>query len=172
MKTYSELLNDERRDSEDKEVEAQYEAEVEAAQLRLADKLIAAGMNPVSFDGMGGDWYDNSIELYKCVRWFRLGEALQKVIFDEGFGIAYVNHTDGWETHYNFGEVFEKQRGWRRRWVRDPTSNVTNALGEPITPANAGYYEISYWPEGWGDRDWRETGYMRIVPDPLEGKEA
>jgi len=80
-----------------------------------------------------------------------------------------TNHTDGWETHYNWGDEFTKERGWRRRWVHSPTATTTNVLGKPVEASDRGYYEISYWPPGWGDqRDWLTTGYMRIVPDPLE----
>jgi hypothetical protein len=173
MKTYSELLN-ERSDIDDED-EAQAgkvagnKSEIAQAKLRLADKLIHAGLITSLYDGMGGDWYDNSIELYNCAPGLRLTEEMQKVLFDEGFSVAYVNHTDGWETHYNWGKEFEKERGWRRRWVHSPTATTTNVLGKVVEASDRGYYEISYWPTGWqGQEDWLTTGYMRIVPDPLE----
>ena len=173
MKTYSELLN-ERSDIDDEdEAQAVKAAEnrldIDLAKIRLADKLVRAGLVTSLYDGIGGDWYDNSIELYNCVPGLRLTEEMQKVIFDEGFRRAYVNHTDDWETHYNWDREFTKQRGWRRRWVLDPKVETTNLIGEPFAASNAGYYEISYWPTGWkGSEDWLKTGYMRIVPDPLE----
>ena len=52
----------------------------------------------------------------------RLTEAQQKIIYDAGFSIAYVNHTNGWETHYNWKrtEEFKPHDGWRV--IHDHTS--------------------------------------------------
>lgn len=122
------------------------------------------------FEDLRGDDYDNSIELDEVGNDERLGEAAQRVIFDAGFSIAFVNHKDGWETHYGWkrGEPFAVQRGWRRRYVEDPSAITTNVIAGP---PRSGYYEISYWPDGWGDpktgkcAEWLSSRYMRIVPD-------
>lgn len=42
-------------------------------------------------------------------------------------------------------------------------------------PEDNGYYEISYWPEGWSDERTKadlERGYYRIVPDPFDPIDA
>jgi hypothetical protein len=138
------------------------------AESDFTDALCDAGLE--DWGSIGGDWYDGSLELHKVPNDARLNEAVQRVIFDAGFVKVYVNHLDGWETHYswNHSEPFKPSRGWRRRYVSDPTATTTNVIaGEP----NPGYFEISYWPKGWtgpGTEKWLETGYMRIVPDPLE----
>lgn len=123
-----------------------------------------------AFNRVSGDYYDNSLEIYEVAPDARMGEAAQRVVFDAGFRTAYVNHKDGWETHYTWdhSKPFAPVRGWRRRYVKDPNASTTNVIvGEP----NPGYYEISYWPDCWDNKSWLDSGYMRIVPDPLELKE-
>jgi hypothetical protein len=140
------------------------------AESDFSDALCEAGFG--AFNRIGGDDYDNSIEFYDVANDARMSEAAQRLIYDVGFGTAFVNHMDGWETHYSWkqNKPFEMARGWRRRWVADPQAKTTRLIGARPKPENGGYYEISYWPEGWGDqtKDWLTTGYMRIVPDPLE----
>jgi hypothetical protein len=116
------------------------------------DALSSAGFD--QFEKIWGDDYDNSIEFGEVDNDVRLTAAVQKVIFDAGFSRVFVNHKDGWETHYSWahGESFEPHRGWRRRRTEKG-------------------FDISYWPEGWntpGCADWLSSGYMTIVPDPLE----
>ena len=124
------------------------------------------------FDRLGTDHYDASLEIYKVDDHVRLSEAAQRLIYDAGFGKVYVNHKDGWQTHYSWPgrDPFAPVKGWRRRWVADPAAKTTNVIGKELSAENAGYYEISAWPTSWGEkrRDWLTTGYMRIVPDPLE----
>lgn len=141
--------------------------------VEFEDGLCSAGFE--DFSKVGGDWYDNSVEIYGVGKDTRLPIEAQRFIASHGFSICFLNHEDGWETHYTFGheKEFVPQRGWRRRWVEDPKAKTTNAIGEGVSETNAGYYEISYWPEGWGsptNNDWLKTQYMRIVPDPLEIK--
>lgn len=130
---------------------------------------------------IGWDHYDCSIELYGVKDDVRLTPAQQNVIWDAGFIKCYVNHKDGWETHYHWtsedikamsdGKPFISKRGWRRRWVDDPQAKTTRSVGAQVAPDNAGYYEISYWPPGWGAQTaegWKDSGFMRVVPDPLD----
>jgi hypothetical protein len=133
------------------------------AEAEFEDTLAESGFE---YDKLGGDHYDNSVEFYGVPPDARLNEQQQKMVFDAGFSIAYLNHTDGWETHYSRrdGEI-KACRGWRRRYVSDPAAKTTNVIAGPPNP---GYFEISYWPEGWKQKEWLDTGYMRIVPDPLE----
>lgn len=134
----------------------------------FTDALVDAGFG--EYERIGGDYYDCSIEFYKVDDDLRMSPEAQKIVRDAGFAKAYVNHKDGWETHYSWdwrSSEFKADRGWRRRYVKDPTCTTTNQVGAD-DPDKRGYYEISYWPDGWSHKEWLDTGYMRIVPDPLE----
>lgn len=133
----------------------------EAAKDKFETALSDAG---VEYDHIGGDWYDNSLEIYGVAPDWRPSDAVQKLCLEAGFSKVYANHDDGWETH--FPGVQGHHTYWRRRYVSDPSATTTNVLAGPPNP---GYFEISYWPDGWDkQRGWLDTGYMRIVPDPLE----
>lgn len=137
------------------------------AESEFGDKMVEAGFG--DYCRVGGDDYDNSIEFYDVAPDARMGEAAQRLVVEAGFGKAYVNHKDGWETHYTWkhGEPFKAVRGWRRRWVADPNAKTNRGIGH----VDSGYYEISYWPESWNKptpEEWLVSGYMRIVPDPLD----
>jgi hypothetical protein len=56
------------------------------------------------------DDYDSSIEIDNVPPDFRLSKDSWKMLMDEGFRICFVNHTDGWETHYNRNN----STGWRK----------------------------------------------------------
>lgn len=118
------------------------------ARYAFMEKLYDAGF--AEYHDIGGDDYDNSVE-FSCVgNHVRLSEAVQHIIYDAGFAKAYVNHTDDWETHYNWdlSKPFVPYRGWRRKSTDDG-------------------YLINYLPESWGDRGaaWVASGYMTIVSD-------
>lgn len=141
------------------------------AECAFDESMCEAGFG--GYEKVGGDHYDNSIEFYGVDDAARMSDAAQRVVFDAGFSKAYVNHKDGWETHYSWDhrEPFKPSRGWRRRWVADRDAKTTRTVGVEVAPDNAGYYQISYWPKGWTHErchSWLDTGYMRIVPDPLE----
>lgn len=140
---------------------------VKAKWERGFHELLADGQR---YERLGTDDYDSSLEIIGAANDWRLTEAQQRYLAEAGFAIVYVNHKDGWETHYRF---FGKDRpiparGWRRRYVSDPTGPGDRIIvGEP----DPGYWEISYWPEGWDSermQEDRKRGYYRIVPDPLE----
>jgi hypothetical protein len=129
------------------------------------------------FDGLGHDSYDQSLEIYGAPEDTRLSEEAQKLIRDAGFGMVYLNHhgrgvrANAWETIYSgLGREALPVRGWRRRYITDASAGTTREIGGD-DPEERGYYEISYWPEGWNSpcsiAD-LERGYFRIVPDPLE----
>ena len=122
------------------------------AEGRFRDELSEIGF--LGYETIGGDDYDNSIEFYKVDNDVRMTEAQQRVVFDAGFSTAYVNHEDGWETHYNWDQrqPFAMARGWRRRRTENG-------------------FDISFWPESWDHpscAEWLANGYMTIVPDPLD----
>lgn len=58
------------------------------------------------------DPYDGSVEFYDVPPELRFNEASQKVCHDFGFCTAFVNHLDGWETHYAVGGKVPVD-GWR-----------------------------------------------------------
>lgn len=157
-------------DDEDEEGprEADLKAAFDAAKPAFDAAMTAAGFS--AYEEIGFDYYDSSIEFYGVDEDARLQPVAQAAVNAAGFHMAYVNHKDGWETHYSWWKKpFAPVRGWRRRWVEDPNATTTRSVGEKPNPRNAGYYEISYWPEGWaGQEKWKDTGYMRVVPDPLE----
>lgn len=137
------------------------------AECELEDRMFDAG---IKFERIGHDHYDNSLELYDVPVDHRLNEAQQRLISEAGFSKVYVNHVDGWETHYSWDWriKWKPARGWRRRYVKDATAKTNRGDGP-------GYFEISYWPEGWCHPDFSDDikrGYMRIVPDPLEASQT
>ena len=117
----------------------------------------------VDFERIGWDHYDNSIEIYEVPPDTRLSEVAQDFLREAGFGIAYVNHSDGWETHYSKLQN-GPTKGWRRRWVSDKSATTDRQAGG----GDPGYYEISEWPATWGEttKDWLNNGYMRVVGSP------
>lgn len=142
----------------------------DSAKYEFEESLENVGLESgTHYQSLGWDDYDNSIEIYGVYDEVRLTEAQQRIIYDAGFSIAFVNHKDGWETHYHWNqrEPFKSQRGWRRRYVSDSTATTTNVI---VGEQNPGYYEISYWPTTWGEKMKKDldSGYFRIVPDPLE----
>lgn len=107
-----------------------------------------------------GDDYDGSIEFDEVAPSARLDDTAQRLIFDAGFLRAFLNHTDGWETHYSWraGPVdatpFRPDHGWRRKELQEPQR-----------------FLISHWPKSWGDPEtgpcaqWLRSGYMTVVPE-------
>lgn len=116
------------------------------AQAKFEDALMHAGL---TFERIGWDWYDNSLEIYDVPPEERLSEAAQKVIFDAGFSIAFVNHTDKWETHYTWRGDFKGRPGWRVRY------------GHKMTPTQEGI-EVESAPPSW-PKEWFKSGYAKIV---------
>lgn len=114
------------------------------------DKLTYADTGLSDYDKLGADEYDMSLEIYGVPDDDRLSHDGVEMILGEGFDKIYVNHTDGWETHYST----RNKTGWRRKRTSEG-------------------FLISHWPEGWGDPEtgrnagWLVSGYMKIIPDPL-----
>lgn len=82
------------------------------AMTLFMDKLRNMGL---TFDRIGADDYDNSVELHGVGDQQRLTPEMQRLIFDEGLSTVFVNHVNNWETHYNFDRLkpFEATKGWR-----------------------------------------------------------
>lgn len=137
--------------------------ELEAVKSQIEDGLLEAGSID-DWEGTGTDYYDNSIEIYGVNPDVRLSQAaVDWLIKGCGFSKIYVNHTDKWQTHYGASAI-----GWRRRYVSDPTAKTTNVMAGPI---DNGYYETNRFPEGF-PKEWLDTGYFRVVPDPLMPEES
>jgi hypothetical protein len=110
------------------------------------DHLLYLGDEGFDFEKTWTDDYDSSVELGGVPPAVRLNETQQQFLFDCGFQIAFVNHSDGVETHYS---LKNPSLGWRRKRTEKG-------------------FVISYWPEGWkgGACDkWIETGYMTVDPN-------
>jgi hypothetical protein len=132
--------------------------ELETVKSQIEDGLLDAGSID-DWKSIGTDYYDNSIEIYGVGPDVRLSQAaVDWLIQGCGFSKIYVNHTDGWETHYGKSEV-----GWRRRYVSDPSAKTTNVIAGP---ENNGYYETNEFPDSF-PKEWLASGYFRVVPDPL-----
>ena len=137
----------------------------ESAQYDFEEALEKVG---VEFERLGWDHYDNSVELYGVGDDVRPVPA-QRVVRAAGFSTAYVNHENGWETHYSWsGEEFVPCRGWRRHMVHDVEPGPSGVIG-------FSKMRISYWPESWRASQLKEdlrSGKIEIVPDPLEIEEG
>lgn len=98
-----------------------------------------------TWEDLGRDEYDNSLEIYKCQPDMRLSKESQEFLFGHGFGIVYLNHTDGWNTFYR---TPGSDNPWRRR------------------EKEGGGYEINYMPKSWEPvgEEWLSTGYIEVVP--------
>jgi len=121
------------------------------------DKFLDLLSGDQEFDDFATDSYDSSITIINASNNWRLSINQQKYLYDSGFIRIYVKHSDGWDTHYRILPNGSMSKGWRRKYY-------------PVSPNSdtSGYFEISYWPEDWKQTHWLETGYMRIVPDPLD----
>lgn len=109
------------------------------------DHLLCAGDEGFDFVGVRTDDYDSSVEIDGVPSNARLNEQQQKLLAACGFSRAFVNHTDGVETHYGLKAV---SPGWRRKRTADG-------------------FIISRWPDGWGEElreKWVPSGYMTIDP--------
>lgn len=117
------------------------------AESALSDQLRNAG---IEFERVGFDDYDNSLELHGVAPDGRLSIEAQKAIHAAGFSKVYVNHTDQWETHYNWPAAFTSHPGWRVSY-RNKFGGKEIWVEKPVPS----------WPE-----DWVTSGYVIIkAPD-------
>lgn len=123
------------------------DAELENRASALFASLRLAG---VPFKGDGWDDYDNSVKLYGVPSGFRLSEEQQRLVYDAGYSVAYVNHVDDWETHYRYDrrEPFRAKTGWRVSYPHERGGNQKGIWVED---------DVEGWP-----RQWFETGYVLI----------
>lgn len=96
------------------------------------DHLLCAGDEGFDFGRTWTDDYDSSVEIGEVPPAARLNEAQQRLLADCGFLIAFVNHSDGTETHYNLREV--PTQGWRRK--RTETGFVVSSWPENVQRTN------------------------------------
>lgn len=139
----------------------------EKAQCEFKDALDGAGLEVGEhYQRMEWDDYDVSIELCEVNDDVRLTPGQQKIIFDAGFVKIYVNHKDGWETHYSsyYPDRPCPVRGWRRR-IEHNTEPGPSGVIEFKT------MKISYMPESWKGSHLAGDNRIEIVPDQLEAKE-
>lgn len=74
----------------------------------------------IDYDKIGWDEYDHSIEIYGVPEDASLTEAAQQFIFDNGFIRCWLNHKDGWETHYAWRKIFKSHTGCRTQKSKPP----------------------------------------------------
>lgn len=119
------------------------------AECDLEDVLLDAG---VTFEKLGWDHYDCSLEIYGVPPNDRLSEDAQKAIHAAGFCKAYVNHADKWETHYGFNpnESFVVSKGWR--------------VSYPHKRGDGGNIMVEEVVKGWLD-DWFKSGYVVVIDE-------
>ena len=86
------------------------------------DKIKSFG---VEFTKTGWDDYDMSLELYGVPPDTRLSEECQGFIHSNGFITVFVNHTDKWETHYNWKNPFKATDGWRVSYAHKNDVGIT-----------------------------------------------
>lgn len=68
---------------------------------------------PLEYIRMWCDYYDNSIEFKDLQPEERLNAEACKYLHDNGFSICFLNHSDGWETHYS---SLPTNKEWRIRY--------------------------------------------------------
>lgn len=103
------------------------------------DSLDEAQEGPLCELRKSYDWYDSSVEFYDAPSDMRLREAAQRVCLSHGFSIAFVNHVDGWETHYTLTKDLPVE-GWRVRYGN-----------KQKPPTN--FVEVERLPESWPKSD-------------------
>lgn len=114
------------------------------AKVQMISLLRDAG---AQFEKIGWDGYDGSIELYCVPVHWRMPPVLQRLLWDNGFTKAYVNHVDFWETHYSFGtpDGFKAQPGWRVSYPHKRPENTGQIWVESAIPT---------WPAAWFKKPW------------------
>ncbi len=100
------------------------------AEQEIEQYLSDAGLE---FDHIGWDDYDNSLEIYSVPPTARPSEAILNFIFDGGFSICYVNHTDNWETHYS---SHKRPKGWRVSYPHKRNDGDPNVWLEEDPPSS------------------------------------
>lgn len=115
------------------------------ARSQMEDLLKRHG---VPFTGIGWDYYDDSLEIHGVPPEYRLSDEARKAIAAEQFSTVYVNHTDGWETHYSLTDI--SREGWRVSYPHKRGDGTKPILVEKHVPG---------WPQ-----DWFDTGYVVIKP--------
>jgi len=134
------------------------------AETEFSHAMVGAGFG--DYTHAGGDEYDYSIEFYGVGNDARMNDIQQRVVFDAGFAKTYVNHKDGWQTHYTWDrrKPFKPTRGWRRYMEHDAEPGPGGVIGFSVM-------KISYWPDSWvGSRLEQDlaAGKIVIVPDAME----
>lgn len=109
----------------------------------------------VPHERIGWDYYDLSLELHGVPNDWRMPDDAQRTFSDEGFAKVYVNHQDGWETHYTWADpaAFAPHPGWRVNYPHKRQKNDGQIWVEK---------HVASWPA-----DWFETGYV-IIKQPGE----
>jgi hypothetical protein len=122
--------------------------------IQTVEAELADALDDIEFTSLGWDYYDVSLEMYGVPNNYRLSEHDQSIIHEMGFANVYVNHLDGWETHYSWTKVFKVNNGWRVKYRNKENPPVNQILLEN---------KAESWPDKWYDAD-----YVKIID---KGKE-
>jgi hypothetical protein len=109
-----------------------------SAESAFEDALLeAAGDEPAQdafvYGRIGGDYYDESIELYDVGNDVRLNDAQQRLLHESGFTRVWLNHKDGMETYYYWGRdefspvEAHRNLGHKARSALTPRAEPTSA---------------------------------------------
>lgn len=110
------------------------------AEREIENALDDAGFH---YERIGWDDYDWSLEIHDVAPDDRLSPELATTLLSMGFLKVYVNHTDGWETHYNVG-----REPWR---VSYPHKRGDGERGIWVEE------KVDTWPS-----DWFDSGYAVV----------
>jgi hypothetical protein len=128
--------------------------EYRQAESDFEDKLLSLGVP--DWSTIGADDYDSSIELYEVPNDVTLTIEVLQFLSENGFDRCYLNHKNGWQTHYS--DMPKNPKGWRVKYIRGDRG-TKEILVEEFLPN---------WPKHWFD-----LGYVKIVePDPNDAKET
>lgn len=118
--------------------------EGQLAQAILEDQFmtVCPGLDDFNFRY---DEYDSSIEIDDLPDDFRLNKDSWQMFKEAGFYIIYLNHKNGWETHYNTEKYTD---GWRVHYHHE------------LLETENRYIEVEKFPKSW-PKEWLKTGYVK-----------
>lgn len=120
-------------------------------QLAEGSMEIALEESGVIFGRLGFDNYDSSIELHEVPADFRLSDDQQRIFWNAGFSIVFMNHVDKWETHYCRSRRNQEgiTPGWRVSYPHKRNDGDPSIWVEAV---------VESWPD-----EWFKNGKVKVV---------
>ena len=120
----------------------------QTARIILEDQFM--NLNPELPDiDFSFDEYDSSVEIDGLPDEFRLNKDSWRMFKEADFTVIYLNHKNGWETHYHTKKYMN---GWRVHYCRE------NGQAQSI--------EVEEFPKSWPE-EWLKTGYVQIKKETI-----